>query len=64
MRVPINLWSLTAVEILNLIGKDAVTVEDYAKSLLSRIESRDSVVKAWQFLGMHAILAFQPGPRP
>ena len=41
MQVPTKLWSLTATEVLTLIKKDRLTVEDYAKALVSRIESRN-----------------------
>lgn len=51
MQVPAKLWSLTATEVLSLIRKDRLTVEDYAKALVSRIESRNSVVKAWKYFG-------------
>ena len=51
MQVPVNLWSLTATEVLSMIKKDRLTVEDYAKALVSRIESRNSVVKAWKYFG-------------
>jgi Asp-tRNA(Asn)/Glu-tRNA(Gln) amidotransferase A subunit family amidase len=57
MLVPAKLWSLTAIEVLDLIKRDLVTVEDYAKSLLNRIESRDSEVKAWQYLGRSSSLS-------
>ncbi|KAK2594846.1 hypothetical protein QQS21_007434 [Conoideocrella luteorostrata] len=50
MSVLAKLWSLTAVEALNFIKEDLLTVEDYADALLSRVESRDSVVRAWQYL--------------
>ncbi|PSN65134.1 amidase signature enzyme [Corynespora cassiicola Philippines] len=42
------LWSLTATEILRLTKSDKVIVEDYAKAIISRIELRDGVVKAWK----------------
>lgn len=51
MLVPTNLWSLTASEVLKLTKGNKLTVEDYAKGLLSRIESRNGVVKAWQYFG-------------
>lgn len=46
-----NLYLLTATEILKLQKEGTVTVEEYAQSLLSRIEQRDGIVKAWQYLG-------------
>lgn len=57
MLVPAKLWSLTAIEALALIKKDVISVEDYAKALLGRIKSRDSVVKAWQYLGIPSLLS-------
>ncbi len=50
--MPAKLWSLTATEVQSLIERDLLTVEDYANALLSRIKSRDGVVKAWQHLGV------------
>lgn len=38
---------LTASEVVSLTSSGKLTVEDYAKSLLSRIRERDSVVHAW-----------------
>jgi Asp-tRNA(Asn)/Glu-tRNA(Gln) amidotransferase A subunit family amidase len=52
MLVPKELWSLTATEALSLISRDQLTVEDYAKALLNRIESKNTVVKAWQYFGI------------
>lgn len=45
-----DLWRLTATEILALIQKGDVNVEQYAKSLLSRVEARDDAVQAWAYL--------------
>lgn len=56
MQVPAKLWSLTATKALSLIKRDRLTVEDYAKALVSRIESRDSVVKAWKYFGKPNLL--------
>jgi hypothetical protein len=39
-------YRLTASEALALMKKGDLSVEDYAKSLLSRIKERDHVVKA------------------
>lgn len=41
---------LTATQALHKIRGNELTVEDYAKSLLKRIERRDSIVKAWAYL--------------
>ena len=51
MEVPAKLWLLTATEVLSLIKKDRLTVEDYAKALVHRIESRNNIVKAWKYFG-------------
>jgi len=51
IQLPTKLWSLTATEVLSLINKDRLTVEDYAKALVGRIESRKSVAKAWNYFG-------------
>lgn len=48
---PTNLYTLSAVQVLSLFRDNAITVEDYAKSLLARVESRDDTVKAWAYLG-------------
>jgi Asp-tRNA(Asn)/Glu-tRNA(Gln) amidotransferase A subunit family amidase len=45
-----NLYQLTATEVLAKIKSDEVTVEDYARSLLKRIEARDEAVQAWAYL--------------
>lgn len=37
--------------------KGDLSVEDYAKSLLSRIKERDHVVKAWAYLDPDFVLA-------
>ena len=45
-----TLYQLTATEILVKIKNGEVTVEDYARSLLERIKSRDEAVQAWAYL--------------
>ena len=45
-----TLYQLTATEILAKIKIGEVTVEDYARSLLERIKSRDEAVQAWAYL--------------
>lgn len=45
-----DLYRLTATEILTKIKNGEVTVEDYASSLLKRIEARDDAVQAWAYL--------------
>lgn len=46
-----QLCMLTATQVLDMLKKDTITVEEYAVSLLDRIEERDSTVKAWVYLG-------------
>jgi Asp-tRNA(Asn)/Glu-tRNA(Gln) amidotransferase A subunit family amidase len=45
-----KLYQLTATEVLAKIRDSEITVEDYARSLLKRIESRDEAVQAWAYL--------------
>ena len=45
-----TLYQSTATEILAKIKYGEVTVEDYARSLLERIKSRDEAVQAWAYL--------------
>ncbi|BCS25447.1 amidase [Aspergillus puulaauensis] len=47
---------LTAAEASQLIQSNKLTVESYARALLSRISSRDSAVKAWVHLNPDAVL--------
>ena len=47
---------LTATDALQLIQSNKLTVESYARSLLSRIDSRDAAVKAWVHLNPDAVL--------
>ncbi|OIW33466.1 amidase [Coniochaeta ligniaria NRRL 30616] len=49
-------YKLTATEVIAQIRDGSLTVEDYAKSLLSRIEQRDPVVKAWAYLDPDLVL--------
>jgi Asp-tRNA(Asn)/Glu-tRNA(Gln) amidotransferase A subunit family amidase len=49
-RMNSDLYRLTATEVLNKIKAGEVSVEDYAKSLLTRIEVRDSAVQAWAYM--------------
>lgn len=50
-------YRLTATEALAKIRSGALTVEQYARSLLSRIAARDPVVKAWVHLDPDRVLA-------
>ncbi|KAJ4399924.1 hypothetical protein N0V91_009092 [Didymella pomorum] len=45
-----DLYRLTATDVLTKIKDGEVTVEDYASSLLKRIEARDDAVQAWAYL--------------
>lgn len=45
------LYLLSATQILSLLKDDLITVEDYAHSLLHRIDQRNDIVKAWAYLG-------------
>lgn len=45
-----DMYSLTATEILSKIKDGEVSIEDYASSLLKRIEARDDAVQAWAYL--------------
>ncbi|KAK4499177.1 hypothetical protein PRZ48_009690 [Zasmidium cellare] len=49
-------WQFTASEALKAFSNDSLTVEDYAKSLLKRIEDRDDAVKAWAYLNPTQVL--------
>ncbi|KAF5387487.1 hypothetical protein D9757_006553 [Collybiopsis confluens] len=52
-----DLYRLTASEALQRIRSDQITVEEYARSLLKRIESRDSQVQAWAYLDPNLVLS-------
>ncbi|KAK5630414.1 hypothetical protein RRF57_006129 [Xylaria bambusicola] len=43
-------YRLTATQALSNIRNGSLTVEQYARSLLSRIQERDSAVQAWAYL--------------
>ncbi|KAF2963233.1 hypothetical protein GQX73_g10340 [Xylaria multiplex] len=49
-------YTLTAVQVLNLLKNNSLTVEDYARSLLDRINERDNTVKAWAYLDPDFVL--------
>lgn len=51
-----ELYQLTATEVAKKIQQGEVTVEEYAKSLLKRIEARDEVVKAWAYLNPEHVI--------
>jgi Asp-tRNA(Asn)/Glu-tRNA(Gln) amidotransferase A subunit family amidase len=52
-----QLHRLTATEVLALTRPGKLSVEDYAKALLARIEKRDPVVHAWVYLDPELVLA-------
>lgn len=43
-------WQFTASAVLQAFRNDNLTVEDYAMSLLKRIDERNDAVKAWAYL--------------
>ncbi|CAI7615000.1 unnamed protein product [Penicillium glandicola] len=47
----VNPYLLTATQVRDMFQNNTITVEEYARSLLERIEERDGIVKAWEFLG-------------
>ncbi|CBF87407.1 amidase [Aspergillus nidulans FGSC A4] len=49
-------YRLTATQSLPLIQDAKLSVENYARSLLSRIESRDPTVQAWAYLNPEQVL--------
>ena len=51
-----DLCQLTASEVLGKIKAGDITVEDYAKSLLERIEARDEAVQAWAYLNSEYVI--------
>ncbi|KAH6686440.1 glutamyl-tRNA amidotransferase subunit A [Plectosphaerella plurivora] len=51
-----ELFRLTATEVSAKIRSGETTVEEYAKSLLSRIEARDAAVQAWAYLDPDYVL--------
>lgn len=44
-------YRLTATQVLELLKNNTLTAEAYARSLLDRIQARDSTVKAWAYVG-------------
>jgi amidase len=51
-----ELYRLTASEVARHVGSGSLTVEIYVRSLLSRIEAREPLVKAWAYLDPTLIL--------
>jgi amidase len=50
-------YLLSATEVVTKTKSGELTVEEYAKSLLKRIEQRDPAVKAWAHLDAELVLA-------
>ncbi|KAK2052978.1 amidase [Colletotrichum caudatum] len=50
-------YRLTATQASAKIRAGDLTVEEYARSLLSRIEQRDPVVKAWEYINPDQVIA-------
>jgi Asp-tRNA(Asn)/Glu-tRNA(Gln) amidotransferase A subunit family amidase len=50
-------YRLTASQAQAKFSDGSLTVEDYAKSLLSRVSSRDSTVNAWAYLNPELVLS-------
>lgn len=51
-----NAYKLTASEAAAAIKAGSLTVEEYARALLARVEERDSKVEAWAFLDPELVL--------
>ncbi|EEU42436.1 uncharacterized protein NECHADRAFT_40299 [Fusarium vanettenii 77-13-4] len=52
-----SLYKLTATEVLELLKNNTITVEEYARSLLDRIQENDGTVKAWAHLDPDLVLS-------
>lgn len=52
-----DLYRLTAGEIVARINAGKCNVEDYARSLLKRIEARDEAVQAWAYLDPEHVIS-------
>ena len=52
----VDAWRLTAFQAQALVLAGALTVEDYALSLLQRIQERDGAVMAWAYLDPEYVL--------
>jgi Asp-tRNA(Asn)/Glu-tRNA(Gln) amidotransferase A subunit family amidase len=51
-----DLYRLTATEVLAKVVAGESSVEDYARSLLTRIEARDEAVQAWAYLNPEYVI--------
>ncbi|KAF2115158.1 amidase signature domain-containing protein [Lophiotrema nucula] len=56
MPVAKPLYALDAVQVLDLIKANAITVEEYAEALLNRVRDRNSTVKAWAYIDADFVL--------
>jgi amidase len=52
-----DLTRLSATKVLALLKNGTLSVEQYARSLLARIDQRDDVVQAWAFLDPDLIIS-------
>lgn len=51
-----ELYRLTATDVLAKVRSNEISVEEYARSLLKRIEARDEAVQAWAYLNPELVL--------
>jgi NCS1 family nucleobase:cation symporter-1 len=51
-----ELWKLIAAEALTQIQADELSVQEYARSLLERVNGRDRDVQAWAYLDKETII--------
>ncbi|KAI1384300.1 glutamyl-tRNA amidotransferase subunit A [Hypoxylon trugodes] len=49
-------YQLTATQVLEKFKDGSLTIEQYARSLLARIEKRDDAVKAWAYLNPEYVI--------
>lgn len=49
-------YQLTATQVLSKFKDGSLTIEDYARSLLLRIEKRDAAVQAWAYLNPEYVI--------
>lgn len=49
-------YQLTAAQVVQQIRSNQLTVENYARSLLARIDARDGDVHAWAYLNHELVL--------
>jgi Asp-tRNA(Asn)/Glu-tRNA(Gln) amidotransferase A subunit family amidase len=51
-----SLYKLTATGAASKIKAGEISVEDYARSLLQRIDARDEAVQAWAYLNAEYVI--------